>query len=95
MRRHVSMNHKRSEFARWDRGVYTDTCESLFGLFKRAIVGHLQWIGAKHLRRYGVEREFRWNTRKADIETRICRRADRSAWQAPAERANRVIVRQA
>jgi hypothetical protein len=36
-------------------------------LFKRAIVGLLQWISAKHLRRSGVEREFRWNTSKVDL----------------------------
>jgi transposase-like protein len=73
MRRHVTVNHNRREFARWDRGVHahTNTCESFFGLFKRAIVGVWHWISAKHLHRYGVEREFRWNTRKADVETRI------------------------
>jgi hypothetical protein len=73
MRRHVTVDHKRSELARWDRGIHahTNICESLFGLFKWARVGVWHWISAKHLHRYGVEREVRWNTRKADGETRI------------------------
>jgi transposase len=72
------VTHNRFEFARWDRGVYahTNTCESVFGWFKRAIVGRWHCIGAKHLRRYGVEHEFRWNTRKTDVETRIVDRRD-------------------
>jgi hypothetical protein len=74
MRHHVTVKHNRGEYARNERGfrAHVNTAESFFGLFKRAIIGVWHVISAKHLRRYGVEHEFRWN-RETDVADRIAR----------------------
>jgi hypothetical protein len=56
------VNHARYEYVRGD--VHTNTIESAFGLFKRAIVGSFHQVSHKHLDRYLDEFEFRFNNRK-------------------------------
>ena len=56
------MNHSTKEYVRGD--VSTNSIESAFGLFKRAVVGSYHRVSAKHLDRYLDEFEFRFNNRK-------------------------------
>ena len=66
MKRHLVVNHGRAEYARSEGGVrvHTNTAESFFGHFKRAVVGVWHHVSAKHLHRYACEHEFRWNRRR-------------------------------
>ena len=57
-----TVNHSRGEYVRGD--VHTNTVESVFGLFKRSVVGSFHQISEKHLDRYLDEFEFRFNNRK-------------------------------
>jgi transposase-like protein len=59
---HETVDHARYEYVRGD--VHTNTIESAFGLFKRAIVGSFHQVSHKHLDRYLDEFEFRFNNRK-------------------------------
>jgi len=59
---HDSVNHGANEYVRGD--VHTNTIESAFGLFKRALVGSFHQVSVKHLDRYLDEFEFRFNNRK-------------------------------
>jgi transposase-like protein len=58
---HETVNHGRGEYVRGD--IHTNTVESAFSLFKRAIVGSFHQISSKHLDRYLDEFEFRFNNR--------------------------------
>lgn len=60
--KHDTVNHSRGEYVRGD--VHTNTVESVFGLFKRSVVGSFHQISEKHLDRYLDEFEFRFNNRK-------------------------------
>jgi len=73
---HATIAHGRGEYVRGD--VHTNTVESVFGLFKRAVVGSFHQISTKHLDRYLDEFEFRFNNRKnpylfRDTVTRLVR----------------------
>ena len=59
---HERVEHQRHEYVRGD--VHTNTVESAFGLFKRAVVGSFHQVSHKHLDRYLDEFEFRFNNRK-------------------------------
>jgi transposase-like protein len=59
---HESVNHSAHEYVRGD--VHTNSIESAFGLFKRAVVGSFHQVSHKHLDRYLDEFEFRFNNRK-------------------------------
>jgi transposase-like protein len=59
---HESVDHQTHEYVRGD--VHTNSIESAFGLFKRAIVGSFHQVSHKHLDRYLDEFEFRFNNRK-------------------------------
>lgn len=59
---HQTVNHSAKEYVRGD--VHTNSVESAFGLFKRAVVGSYHQVSAKHLDRYLDEFEFRFNNRK-------------------------------
>jgi len=59
---HETVNHGRGEFARGD--VYTNTSESYFSLLKRGHIGTFHKLSKKHLHRYCVEFDFRWNRRR-------------------------------
>lgn len=56
------MEHRTHEYVRGD--VHTNTVESAFGLFKRALIGSYHQVSVKHLDRYLDEFEFRYNNRR-------------------------------
>jgi transposase-like protein len=60
---HESVDHSKEEWVRGD--VYTNTVEGFFSIFKRGLVGVFQHIDEKHLHRYLVEFDFRYNHRIA------------------------------
>lgn len=59
---HDTVTHSRREYVRGD--VHTNSVESVFGLFKRSVVGAFHQVSEKHLDRYLDEFEFRFNNRK-------------------------------
>lgn len=64
---HQTVNHSRGEYRRQNpegSRVSTNTAESFFSLFKRAIIGAWHHISREHLPRYANEFAFRWNTRQ-------------------------------
>lgn len=65
-RRHSLVNHKASEYVRYDEGVCvtTNTIEGYFATLKRGINGVYHHVGRKHLHRYLSEFDFRYNGRK-------------------------------
>jgi transposase-like protein len=58
---HQTVNHSEKEYARGD--VTTNTVEGSFGLLKRGLIGTFHSVSEKHLQRYCVEFDFRWNSR--------------------------------
>ena len=59
---HGTVNHSINEYVRggfW----YTNTVENYFSIFKRGVGGVYQHISQKHLKRYLVEFDFRYNER--------------------------------
>jgi transposase-like protein len=60
---HETVNHKREEYARGD--VTSNTAESSFAILKRGLIGTFHSVSEKHLQRYCVEFDFRWNTRSS------------------------------
>ena len=61
--RHDFTTHSAGEYVRGD--VHTNTVEGYFSVFKRGMKGIYQHCGKKHLHRYLVEYEFRYNNRVA------------------------------
>jgi transposase-like protein len=59
---HGSVNHSQNEYDR--AGWNTNTAESRFSLMKRAVYGAHHSVSQAHLKRYLVEWDFKWNTRK-------------------------------
>jgi hypothetical protein len=62
----VTVNHSRGEYQRQNQDgsrTSTNTAESFFSWFKRAIIGAWHHISREHLPRYANEFAFRWNTR--------------------------------
>ena len=66
---HESVNHKAKEYARGD--VTTNTVEGSFSLVKRSLYGTFHQVSERHLHRYLVELDFKWNTRKMSDGHRI------------------------
>lgn len=60
--RHQSVNHYASEWVRGD--VHTNTVESVWSLFDRAVIGSYHKLSVKHLPAYLSEFEFRFNNRE-------------------------------
>jgi transposase-like protein len=63
---HQTVNHSRGEYQRQNPDgsrASTNTAESFFSLFKRALIGAWHHISREHLPRYANEFAFRWNTR--------------------------------
>jgi transposase-like protein len=59
---HESVNHRAGE---WVRGqVHTNTVESAWSLFDRAVIGSYHRLSKKHLPKYLAEFEFRFNNRE-------------------------------
>jgi hypothetical protein len=63
VRNHESVDHSKYEWARGD--VHTNTLEGFFSIFKRGLVGVYQHMDKRHLDRYLVEFNFRFNNRVA------------------------------
>jgi len=59
---HESVNHGIREYVRGN--VHTNTVESVWSLFKRAVAGSWHQISVKHLPAYLDEMEFRFNGRE-------------------------------
>ena len=71
---HQTVNHSRGEYQRQNPGgsrTSTNTAESFFSLFKRAIIGAWHHISREHLPRYANEFAFRWNTRQDSDGNRL------------------------
>ncbi len=66
VREHHPVNHSKKQYALRKNGVLisTNTVESSFALIKRSIVGAFHHVSKKHLGRYLVEADFKWNHRK-------------------------------
>src|SRR5436305_55430 len=61
---HKSANHSALEWVRGD--VHTNSVEGFWSLFNRAVIGTHHQISTKHLDRYLVETEYKFNRRKED-----------------------------
>ena len=65
---HETVNHSKGEYVR--NGVTTNNVENYFSVFKRGMLGTYQHCSEKHLGRYLVEFDFRYNRRDVDDFTR-------------------------
>ncbi len=61
---HDFVRHGSGEYGRGD--VHTNTIEGFFSIFKRGMKGVYQHCAKKHLHRYAVEFDFRYNHREAN-----------------------------
>ena len=60
---HNVVTHSKGEYVRGN--AYTNTIEGFFSRLKRGLVGTYHHVSAFHLKRYVVEFDFRYNTRKS------------------------------
>lgn len=58
---HETVNHSIGEYVR--NGITTNNVENYFSIFKRGMLGTYQHCSEKHLGRYLVEFDFRYNSR--------------------------------
>ena len=66
---HGSTDHASGEYVRDSGFTHSNTAESYFAILKRVVYGSFHSISEAHMRRYLVEFDFRWSTRKlADVE---------------------------
>lgn len=66
---HEVVTHSKGEYVRGN--VYTNTIEGFFSRLKRGLVGTYHHVSAFHLKRYVVEFDFRYNTRKSTDTERL------------------------
>jgi transposase-like protein len=59
---HATVSHFAKEYVATG-DVHTNTVESVWGLFKRSVIGSFHQVSVKHLPRYLDELEFRFNRR--------------------------------
>jgi transposase-like protein len=62
---HGSVNHGADEYVRTGGFHRTNTVESFFALFKRAVYGQFHHVSEAHLHRYLVEADCKYNHRSA------------------------------
>jgi transposase-like protein len=62
---HGSVNHGADEYVRTGGFHHTNTVESFFALFKRAVYGQFHHVSEAHLHRYLAEADFKYNHRAA------------------------------
>lgn len=67
--KHQSVRHAVGEYVRGT--VHTNTIEGAWSLLKRGIIGIYHSVSVKHLHRYCVEFEYRYNTRKINDAERF------------------------
>jgi transposase-like protein len=60
---HETVNHGRKEYVR--DGIHVNGCEGFWSLIKRSIRGTHVWVSPKHMSKYLVEFEYRYNMRKS------------------------------
>ena len=66
---HGTVNHSKKQYA--IGAIHSNTAESYFALLKRGVYGTFHSLSKKHLHRYCVEFDFRWNDRgMTDVERR-------------------------
>jgi transposase-like protein len=61
---HGTVNHSANEYVRTGGFHHTNTAESFFALFKRAVYGQFHHVSEAHLHRYLAEADFKYNHRK-------------------------------
>lgn len=66
---HNVVCHSKGEYVRGN--AYTNTIEGFFSRLKRGLVGTYHHVSAFHLKRYVVEFDFRYNTRKSTDTERL------------------------
>ena len=66
---HNAVCHSKGECVRGN--AYTNTIEGFFSRLKRGLVGTYHHVSAFHLKRYVVEFDFRYNTRKSTDTERL------------------------
>jgi DNA-directed RNA polymerase subunit RPC12/RpoP len=62
IQRHEIVNHSAREYVRGE--VHTGTIDGYWGLLKRGLIGSYHRVSIKHLHRYLIEFQMRWNNRK-------------------------------
>jgi transposase-like protein len=62
---HGSVNHGADEYVRTGGFHHTNTVESFFALFKRAVYGQFHHVSEAHLHLYLAEADFKYNHRSA------------------------------
>jgi transposase-like protein len=62
---HGTVNHSADEYVRTGGFHHTNTVESFFALFKRAVYGQFHHVSEAHLHRYLAEADFKYNHRSA------------------------------
>jgi transposase-like protein len=62
---HGTVNHSADEYVRTGGFHHTNTVESFFALFKRAVYGQFHHVSEAHLHRYLAEEDFKYNHRAA------------------------------
>ena len=62
---HGTVNHSDEEYVRTGGFHHTNTVESFFALFKRAVYGQFHHVSEAHLHRYLAEADFKYNHRTA------------------------------
>jgi transposase-like protein len=62
---HGTVNHSADEYVRTGGFHHTNTVESFFALFKRAVYGQFHHVSEAHLLRYLAEADFKYNHRTA------------------------------
>ena len=68
--RHSAVRHRKGEYVRGP--ISTNTIENYFSILKRGLTGVYQHVGARHLKRYIGEFDFRYNNREvSDMERTI------------------------
>jgi len=60
---HGTVNHSANEYVRTGGFHHTNTAESFFALFKRAVYGQFHHVSETHLHRYLAEADFKYNHR--------------------------------
>ena len=72
--KHDSVNHSDKEYVRLDTSrksfkIHTNTVEGFCGLVKKTINGTYHWVSKKHLQKYLIECDFRYNTKEFETES--------------------------
>ena len=62
---HGTVNHSDDEYVRTGGFHHTNTVESFFALFKRAVYGQFHHVSEAHMHRYLAEADFKYNHRIA------------------------------